>query len=93
MRLEPLGKRRKEFGETEGRKAGQAHASESIARISRWIYAGTVWLLVTQQSSRGLEQSKTLRVFEGWRAARSVLECGSPLPLSATNTDGWSEIL
>jgi hypothetical protein len=32
-RLEPLGKRRKEFGETEGRKAERAGASESIARI------------------------------------------------------------
>jgi hypothetical protein len=33
-RLEPFGKRRKEFGETEGRKAERAGASESISRIN-----------------------------------------------------------
>jgi hypothetical protein len=32
-RLEPFGKRRKEFGETEGRKAERVGASESISRI------------------------------------------------------------
>jgi hypothetical protein len=35
----------------------------------------------TPQSSSGLEQSKTLCDFGCRRAARSVLDCGSPLPL------------
>ncbi len=39
-----------------------------------------------RQSSRGLEHSKTLRVFQPHCAARSVLDCGSPLPhFPATN--------
>jgi len=33
-RLEPFGKRRKKFGETEGRKAERADANESISRIA-----------------------------------------------------------
>jgi hypothetical protein len=33
------------------------------------------------QSSRGLEHSKTPRVFEHCGAARNVWECGSPRPL------------
>jgi hypothetical protein len=49
-------------------------------------------LPLAQQSSRGLEQSKTLRVFDGHRAARSVLEFGSPLPLFMADADRWSEI-
>ena len=44
------------------------------------------------QSSRGLEQSKTLRVFDGHRIARNVLECGSPLPLSSADAGERSEI-
>ncbi|HEX7471178.1 MAG TPA: hypothetical protein VF437_10675, partial [Verrucomicrobiae bacterium] len=41
---------------------------------------------LAQQSSRGLEQPKTLRVFDGHHAARSVLDCGSLLPLSSADT-------
>jgi hypothetical protein len=40
------------------------------------------------QSSRGLEHSKTQGVIPSVSCARSVLECGRPLPLFPTNHPG-----
>ena len=48
-RLEPLEKRRKEFGETEGREAERAGASESIARI-QFFKARRAGIFVVEQS-------------------------------------------
>jgi hypothetical protein len=66
---------------------------EGVHHLLHWRHQALSWarLFLLVESARGLAQSKSWRMDLAHGQTRSVMECGSPLPLSGMALDGMGE--
>ncbi|OQB89341.1 MAG: hypothetical protein BWX84_02456 [Verrucomicrobia bacterium ADurb.Bin118] len=66
---------------------------EGVHHLLHWRHQALSWarLFLLVESARGQAQSKSWRMDPARGRTRSVVECGSPLPLSGIALDGIGE--